>query len=117
MIDDTDKFIKDNLLNIIDGKFNDKFNPEQLKMMLELSFLYNHTTIENESIIFNYNGSKLVFSEKLNDLWSVGKDTPDTQKNEWIRLTYFGSTIRNDELFKSSLIQFLRDKKINDILK
>jgi len=103
MIDDTDKFIKDNLLNIIDGKLNDKFKPEQLKMMLELSFLYNHTTIENESIIFNYNGSKLVFSEKLNDLWSVGKDT-------------IISTIRNDELFKSSLIQFLRDKKINDIL-
>lgn len=109
MLDDKDKFIKDNLLNIIDGKFNDKFNPEELKMMLELSFLYNHTTIELTSITFNYNGSKLTFSEKNNnnttkgyDLWLVGKDT-------------FISTIRNDNLFKSSLTQFLRDLKLNKI--
>jgi hypothetical protein len=103
MLNDKDKFIKDNLLNIIDGKFNDKFNPEELKMMLELSFLYNHTTIENTSIIFNYNGSKLTFSTtKGYDLWLVGKDT-------------FISTIRNDNLFKSSLTQFLRDLKLNKI--
>jgi len=112
MIDDLtsgwspDKYIKDNLLNIIDGKLNDKFNPEQLKMMLELSFLYNHTTIEYQLVIFEYNGSKLKFSAKDSpyDLWGNGKES-------------IISTIRNDELFKSSLIQFLRDKKINDILK
>jgi hypothetical protein len=29
MLDDTDNFIKDNLQNIIDGKFDDKFDKEQ----------------------------------------------------------------------------------------
>ena len=38
MFDDTENYIKDNLQNIIDGKFDDKFSKEQLKMMLEMSF-------------------------------------------------------------------------------
>lgn len=35
-----DNYIKDNFQNILDGKFDDKFEPDQLKMMLEMSFLY-----------------------------------------------------------------------------
>jgi hypothetical protein len=62
MLDDTDNYIKDNLENIIDGKFDDKFDTEQLKMMLEMSFLYNHITIENDSVIFEYGGQKLKIS-------------------------------------------------------
>ena len=30
MLDDKENYIKDNLENIIDGKFDDKFNKEQL---------------------------------------------------------------------------------------
>jgi len=103
MFDDTDNYIKDNLENIIDGKFDDKFSPEQLKMMLEMSFLYNHITFENDSVIFEYNSVKL----KISGI----SELPTQFAKEHIT-----STIKNDKFFKSALTQFLRDKKINNIL-
>jgi hypothetical protein len=53
-LDDTDLFIKDNLDWILAGKYDDKFNKEQLDKMIELSFLYNHITIENDTLKFEY---------------------------------------------------------------
>jgi uncharacterized protein YjgD (DUF1641 family) len=103
MFDGTDNYIKDNLENIINGEFNDEFSPEQLKMMLEMSFLYNHITVENDSVIFEYNGVKL----KISGI----SELPGEFAKEHIT-----STIKNDVVFKSALTQFLRDKKINDIL-
>ena len=103
MLDDTDNYIKDNLQNIINGEFNDEFSPDQLKMMLETSFLYNHITFENDSVIFEYNGVKL----KINGISEI----PTQFAKETIT-----SSIKNDVVFKSSLTQFLRDKKINEIL-
>lgn len=103
MFDDTDNYIKDNLQNIIDGKFDDKFSSEQLKMMLEMSFLYNHITIENDSVIFEYNGVKL----KINGI----SELPPQFAKEHITTVF-----KNNEVFKSALTQFLRDKKINEIL-
>jgi hypothetical protein len=107
MLDDTDNYIKDNLQNIINGEFNDEFSPDQLKMMLETSFLYNHITFENDSVIFEYNGVKLMISG-INDFINsilIGRDKND-----------IFSMIKNDNIFKSALTQFLRDKKINEIL-
>jgi hypothetical protein len=108
MFDDTENYIKDNLQNIIDGKFDDKFNKEQLKMMLEMSFLYNHISVEIDSVIFEYNGVKL----KINGINELVHSIPTgiDYKNQIF------STIKNNEVFKSSLTQFLRDKKINEIL-
>lgn len=103
MLDDTDNFIKDNLQNIIDGKFDDKFDKEQLKMMLELSFLYNHINIGNNTVVFRYD-DKRVSIEGLSEI-------PTKFAKETIT-----SYIKNDKAFKSALTQFLRDKKINDIL-
>ena len=103
MLDDTENYIKDNLQNIIDGKFDDKFDKEQLKMMLEMSFLYNHINVENDSVIFEYNGVKL----KINGISEI----PTQFAKETIT-----SSIKNDVVFKSALTQFLRDKKINEIL-
>ena len=105
MLDDTEVFIKDNLQNIIDGKFDDKFEPLQLKMMLEMSFLYNHISLESDSVVFSYNGVKLKISGILTGGF-VGKHIKE-------QIT---SSIRNDVVFKSALKHFLRDKKINDIL-
>jgi hypothetical protein len=103
MLDDTDNYIKDNLQNILDGKFDDKFEPDQLKMMLEMSFLYNHISFEGDSVIFEYNGVKF----KISGISEI----PGGFTKEHIT-----STIKNDVVFKSSLTQFLRDKKINEIL-
>jgi len=58
-LSDINTFIKDNLQNIIDGKFDDKFEPDYLKMVLELSFLFNHTKKDKYYIIFEYNGVAL----------------------------------------------------------
>ena len=103
MLDDTENYIKDNLQNILDGKFDDKFDKEQLKMMLEMSFLYNHISVENDSVVFSYNGVKL----KISGISEI----PGGFAKEQIT-----SSIRNDVIFKSALKQFLRDKKIIDIL-
>jgi hypothetical protein len=103
MLDDTDNYIKDNLQNILDGKFDDKFEPDQLKMMLELSFLYNHISFEVDSVIFEYNGVKF----KISGISEI----PTQFAKEQIT-----SAIKNDVVFKSALKQFLRDKKINEIL-
>jgi hypothetical protein len=107
MLDDTDNYIKDNLQNIIDGKFDDKFSKEQLKMMLEMSFLYNHISFEGDSaglkVIFEYNGVKF----KISGISEI----PTQFVKEQVT-----SSIKNDVVFKSALTQFLRDKKINEIL-
>ena len=99
MLDYTENYIKDNLQNIIDGKFE----PDQLKMMLEMSFLYNHISFENNSVIFEYNRVKF----EISDISEI----PDVFAKEQIT-----SSIKNDVVFKSALKQFLRDKKINEIL-
>ena len=70
MLDDTENYIKDNLQNILDGKFDDKFDKEQCVSELPIQFAKETIT----------------------------------------------SAIKNDVVFKSALKQFLRDKKINDIL-
>jgi hypothetical protein len=104
MLDDTDKYIKDNLQNIIDGKFDDKFEPDQLKMMLEMSFLYNHISFEDDSVIFEHGTNKI----KIDSISSI----PTLYLKETIV-----SQLKSEEAFKSSIKEFLRDKKINDLLK
>ena len=103
MLNDTENYIKDNLQNIINGKFDDNFSKEQLKMMLEMSFLYNHISFEGDSVIFEYNGVKF----KISGISEI----PGRFAKEQIT-----SSIKNDVVFKSALKQFLREKKINDIL-
>ena len=99
-LNDTNTFIRDNLQNIIDGKFDDKFDPDYLKMMLELSFLFNHLTIDKYYIIFKYNSICL----KINAF-----ESPQSEE-EVI------SFIRSEETFKSCYNTFLRDVKINKII-
>jgi hypothetical protein len=106
-LDDTALFIKDNLQNILDGKFDDKFSEEQLKMMLEMSFLYNHIRFELDSVIFEYGGQKL----KISGITEIIHSQPFG-----ISADQIFSTIKSQEEFKSSYASFLRDKKIDDIL-
>ena len=109
-LNDTNLFIKDNLQNIIDGKFDDKFEPDQLKMMLEMSFLYNHITFElTDSILFKYND----ISYKVKGIKEMIESS--SYNNIDVENEIFGM-IRNSEVFKSSYKQFLRDTKINSIL-
>lgn len=62
-LSDTNKYIKDNLYNFIDMsmKTDDKaFTTEQLEKLIEMSFVFNNITSNDESyIIFDYNGTKI----------------------------------------------------------
>ena len=107
-LDDTALFIKDNLQNILDGKFDDKFSEEQLKMMLEMSFLYNHITFGLDSVVFEYGDQKL----KVSGITEIIHSQPFGISAE----DEIFSTIKNQSIFKSSYASFLRDKKIDDIL-
>ena len=106
-LDDTALFIKDNLQNILDGKFDDKFSSEQLKMMLEMSFLYNHITFESDSVVFGYGSQKL----KISGITEIIHSQPFGISTDQIF-----STIKSQSVFKSSYASFLRGKKIDDIL-
>ena len=107
-LDDINTFIKDNLQNIIDGKFDDKFEPDYLKWMLELSFLFNHLTTDKYYIIFKYNGVTLKIN--MNESYIHFLD-PFQSEEEVI------SIIRNEETFKSCYNLFLRDVKLNKLLR
>ena len=104
-LDENYILIKDNLQNIIDGKFDNKFEPEQLKMMLELSFLLNHITWDDDSMTFEYNDRSL----KLSNLYSMFNHTLNG-------ISEVFTMIKDEETFKSCYNSFLRYLKLNDIL-
>ena len=110
-LDDTDLFIKDNLNWILAGKYDDKFSKEQLDKMIELSFLYNHITIENDKLTFKYDKLQINLTnlyDQYSDLvYQIGKEGV---KNMII------TTITSQDNFKSGFNSFIRDKKINKII-
>ena len=110
-LDDTDLFIKDNLDWILAGNYDDKFSKEQLDKMIELSFLYNHITLENDKLTFEYGKLQINLTnlyEQYSDLvYQLGKEGV---KNMII------TTITSQEQFKLAFKSFLRDNKINKIL-
>jgi hypothetical protein len=114
-LSDTNTFIKDNLQNIIDGKFDDKFEPDHLEWLLELSFLFNHLTTDKYYIIFKYNGVTLKIN--MNERPYIPRESyihfldPFQSEEEVI------SIIRNEETFKSCYNLFLRDVKLNKLLR
>lgn len=108
--DDMDIFIKDNLDLIIVGEFNDKFTKEQLDKMLELSFLYNHITISNDTLTFNYNECEI----NVKNIFSQYSDLVYTSKRGVNNIII--NTIISQDGFKSSFKSFLREKQIDRIM-
>lgn len=110
-LDDTDIFIKDNLDWILAGKYDDKFNKDQLDKMIELSFLYNHMVLENDKLTFEYSNWQINLTnlyDQYSDLvYQLGKDGV---KNMII------TTITSQEQFKLAFKSFLRDKQISKII-
>lgn len=94
-LSDTDEYIKLSLESIISGKWNEHFYTEQIKNLLQLSFILNH----------------LVYSEGYFQFQYGDVEIKVTQLDE-CEIEKVISTIKNDEGFLSSLNQFLRDRKI-----
>lgn len=94
--------IKADLMKFVNGEYDSNLTKEQLQFVTELSFLLNHTTIDDVySVIFKYNNDKLVISG--------GLDNPLTE-------TFFISYIKNEDIFKRSYKSFLREHKLNKLL-
>ncbi len=104
-LSETNKYIKDNFKNFIEGYHNDKFNKDDIEMLIEISFILNHIEIKSDSIIFEYGDEGF----KLSNLYGYGEGflTEDSMI----------SMIRDDEFFKISYKSFLRDYKLNKIIK
>lgn len=113
LLDDADIFIKDNLDEILIGKYSNQFSGLQKDKMLELSFLYNHLTIlpKQDYLIFEYVDEVIritnLYSQYSDLIYQIGKDGV---KNMIV------STIINQDGFKSAFKLFLRDRKINTII-
>jgi hypothetical protein len=107
MIDDTDKYLRDNLDNIMKGEWDEHFNEEQLEQARKMSFLLNHITQNERTIVFEYNNLKIncVLEDPM-DFQIYGID----QKSHVI------SQIKNTDIFLDSYKSFLRDWKIGKIL-
>ena len=58
----TNQTIKEDLQSFVDGKYEGILSIEQLKMALELSFLFNHITTDIDTIIFEYDTFKVKVS-------------------------------------------------------
>lgn len=99
----TNQTIKEDLQSLVDGKYEGILSTEQLKMALELSFLFNHITTDIDTIIFEYDTFKVKVSG-VHDLY-----------HEYAEETIIHTIIKEDG-FKSALKQFIRDNKITKLL-
>ena len=98
----TNQTIKDDLQSFVDGIYDGILSPEQLKMALELSFLFNHITTDIDTIIFEYD----TFKVKVSGV----HDLPFEYAEETV------IHIIKEEGFKSALKQFIRDNRITKLL-
>jgi len=107
-LDETEIKLKENLDVIFSGGYDSKLSKEQVEYCKEFSFLYNHTTFEGRDIIFSYNNLKFkIKNVPYEDIFLTNQMIKDQ----------FLYQLRSSEEFKMSYKQFLRDYKIDKIIK
>ena len=108
-LDSTDSYLRDNLNNIMSGEWDSQFDELQLEMARKNSFMLNHITMEHRCAIFKYNNQKIKYNFDCDpmDYNLYGGDFKE----------HFFSMIVNDDNFISAYNSFLRDWKIDKILK
>ena len=110
---EVDKFIKENLYNFLNGDYNDKFDKDQIDILIETSFIFNHLEVVGYT---TGKGSGNKYNLKYNDLtFSLSFPEEDfytgISKEEMII-----SLIRNQDFFKKMFLSFMRDYKLGKIL-
>jgi hypothetical protein len=105
-LESSDIYLRDNLYNIMNGEWDNQFDEEQLEMAKKTSFLFNHITIEERCIIFEYGDKKVKYN--------FNSDPIDQMYIDFSM--HMISIIRNSEDFMNSYKAFLRDWKINKII-
>ncbi len=102
----TNQYIKDNLENLINETFSNKFTKEELYSLLELSFLLNHIELEKpDTILFCYDNLKI----RISNIYEMAID------GLLLEDSIIGS-LKSLEEFKNCFKSFLRDNNINKIL-
>ena len=107
-LESSDIYLRDNLSNIMNGQWDSQFNEEQLEMVKKTSFLFNHITIEERCVIFEYGDQKVKY--KFNS------DPLEYQIHIGDFSTHLISMIRKSDDFLNSYKAFIRDWKINKII-
>ena len=107
-LESSDIYLRDNLSNIMNGEWDSQFNEEQLEMVKKTSFLFNHITIEERCVIFEYDDKKVKYN--------FNSDPLDYQMHIGDCSIHMISMIRNSEDFSTSYKVFIRDWKINKII-
>lgn len=109
---ESDLKLKNDLYKIVNGEYDNHLTPEEVQFAIKLSFLFNHTTIDNDDVIFKYDSN--IFKIRgipdgfLNHRGLLSLHVPTVE--------FIISTISNEEVFKNSLKNFLRDAKIKKII-
>ena len=98
---ETDHNIKNDIQRFLDGDYLYRFTKEENDFALKMSFLFNHSKIENDYLIFTYGKTSLKININTNMLNA--------------RESHF-SFLMNEDLFQSSLKSFIRDNAINKII-
>ncbi len=107
-LDETELKLKEDLDVIFSGGGYNKLSKEQFEYCKEFSFLYNHTVFECRDIIFSYNNLKFKISNVPEEDMFLS--------NQMIKDQIFYQ-IRSSQEFKMSYKQFVRDYKIDKIIK
>lgn len=98
-LDEIELKLKEDIDIIFNGGYNDDFLSDQIEYIKQISFLYNHIDIEDNSLVFKYDNMKL----KIN---GISELPPDFQKEHTIHL------IRNSDEFKSAASTFANGKTV-----
>lgn len=108
-LDSTDIYLRNNLENIMNGEWNLDFDELQIEQARKMSFLLNYITIKDSYIIFKYNNHKIKYNFDCDpvDYSFYGGDFK----------SHMFSMIKNDQSFITNYTTFLRDWKIDKILK
>jgi hypothetical protein len=104
---DSDIYIKNDLYKFLDGVYisSDLFTEEENDYALKLSFLFNHSIIEEyestyDKLVFTYGGKYL----------KISLDNSNVRREEYFKY------MMDEEFFQNSLKTFIRDYRINKII-
>lgn len=106
ILSETNQTIKDNLHKFMNGDFNDKLDDEQVKKVIEISFLFNHLSSIDSTLIFRYN--EVTIRINISDAFGI----PQESFHEEALISMFLGT----DDFKRALSTFIRDYKLGKIL-
>lgn len=98
---EADQNIKNDIQRFLDGDYLGRFTKEENDFALKMSFLFNHSKLENGDLIFTYGKTSIKIK--------IDTNMPNAREAHF-------SFIMSEDFFQSSLKSFIRDNTINKII-